>query len=127
MAAPPVPLRDSESAGGLPRRVLPLLARESFLDRFRRKGRLSPMLARVPVPVIARPEGGLAPRRHAARALTGGRRGAVRPWKHSSTALTTAVTAVTEGHGAHPPCPSVPLRDRCDSCRSVRRESLYSS
>lgn len=41
--------------GGLPRRVLRVLAGDAFLERFRRKGRLSSMLGRVPVHVITRP------------------------------------------------------------------------
>lgn len=42
-------------AGGLPRRMLPVLKRPAFIERFRRKGRLSFLLERVPVHVIVRP------------------------------------------------------------------------
>ncbi len=45
--------------GGLPRRMLPLLERPAFLERFARKGRLAPLLAHVPLHVIARPNVGL--------------------------------------------------------------------
>jgi glucokinase len=46
-------------SGGLPRRLLPLLQRSGFLARFALKGRLSPMLARIPLSVIVRPSVGL--------------------------------------------------------------------
>jgi glucokinase len=45
--------------GGLPRRLLPVLTRTSFLDRFRQKGRLSPLLARIPLHVVIQPNVGL--------------------------------------------------------------------
>lgn len=38
--------------GGMPRRVLPLLERASFVERFRRKGRASELVARMPLHVI---------------------------------------------------------------------------
>lgn len=41
--------------GGLPRRLLPVLHRPEFLERFQRKGRLGPLLQRIPVHVIAQP------------------------------------------------------------------------
>jgi glucokinase len=41
--------------GGLPRRMLPVLTRPEFMESFRRKGRLSFLLERVPVHVIVRP------------------------------------------------------------------------
>jgi glucokinase len=46
-------------SGGLPRRLLPLLQRPGFLARFAMKGRLSSMLARIPLAVIVRPNVGL--------------------------------------------------------------------
>jgi glucokinase len=45
--------------GGLPRRLLPLLRRPEFVVRFREKGRLAPVLARMPVHVIVQPNVGL--------------------------------------------------------------------
>jgi glucokinase len=45
--------------GGLPRRLLPVLRRPAFLDKFREKGRLSPLLARFPLHVVIRPNIGL--------------------------------------------------------------------
>ncbi len=47
-------------AGGLPRRLLPVLSHPDFLERFRDKGRLSSLLAEVPVHVVVRPGIGLA-------------------------------------------------------------------
>ena len=41
-------------AGGLPRRVLPVLTAPEFLARFRRKGRLAPLLERIPLHVVTR-------------------------------------------------------------------------
>ena len=41
--------------GGLPRRLLPILERRDFIERFRRKGRMSALLQRIPVRVIVRP------------------------------------------------------------------------
>ena len=38
--------------GGIPPRILPLLQRDSFMNTFRYKGRLSPLMARIPVRVI---------------------------------------------------------------------------
>lgn len=55
--------------GGLPRRMVPLLAREAVLERFRRKGRLSGFLARVPLHVIV--ARGMALRGAAHLALSG--------------------------------------------------------
>ena len=45
--------------GGIPRRILPLLAGAQFMTGFQRKGRLTPLLARVPVHVILNPDAGL--------------------------------------------------------------------
>ncbi|RPH35526.1 MAG: hypothetical protein EHM90_04050, partial [Chloroflexi bacterium] len=45
--------------GGLPRRLLPLLKGSGFLARFADKGRLSSLLARMPLHVIVRPNVGL--------------------------------------------------------------------
>lgn len=45
--------------GGLPRRLLPLLNRPDFLARFGQKGRLSPLLATIPLHVIVRSGVGL--------------------------------------------------------------------
>lgn len=41
--------------GGLPRRLLSILNRSAFLERFRRKGRLTPLLSRIPLHVLMRP------------------------------------------------------------------------
>lgn len=41
--------------GGLPRRILPILAKDAFLRRFRAKGRFSDFLARIPLHVLVRP------------------------------------------------------------------------
>lgn len=41
--------------GGIPPRVLPALQNESFMQAFRRKGRLGELLGKVPVSVILRP------------------------------------------------------------------------
>jgi glucokinase len=38
---------------------LPVLTRPAFLDKFREKGRLSPLLARFPLHVVIRPNIGL--------------------------------------------------------------------
>ena len=45
--------------GGIPRRILPALQHERFMESFRRKGRLSALLARVPVHVIINPKAAL--------------------------------------------------------------------
>ncbi len=45
--------------GGIPRRILPMLAGEQFLGAFQRKGRLAQLLAHVPVHVILPPDAGL--------------------------------------------------------------------
>jgi glucokinase len=45
--------------GGLPRRLLPLLQRADFIARFGQKGRLSSVLAGMPLHVIVRPNVGL--------------------------------------------------------------------
>jgi glucokinase len=45
--------------GGLPRRLLPLLKAPGFLTRFADKGRLSSLLARIPLQVIVRANVGL--------------------------------------------------------------------
>jgi len=42
--------------GGIPPRILPALEQERFLEAFRRKGRFSDLLARVPVHVILNPK-----------------------------------------------------------------------
>jgi glucokinase len=42
--------------GGIPRRILPALTGDSFLRAFRSKGRMSSLLARVPVHVITNPQ-----------------------------------------------------------------------
>jgi glucokinase len=47
-------------AGGLPRRLLPWLTSPDFVTAFRDKGRLSPLLADVPLHVVTRPGLGLA-------------------------------------------------------------------
>jgi glucokinase len=41
--------------GGVPRRLLPILERPDFLERFRRKGRLSTLLAEIPLHIVVRP------------------------------------------------------------------------
>ncbi|MFN3705835.1 MAG: glucokinase [Thermoflexales bacterium] len=46
-------------AGGMPLRILPLLLRESFLQTFRRKGRLTGLMQRVPLRVVTNPKVGL--------------------------------------------------------------------
>ncbi len=45
--------------GGIPPRILPLLRRDSFMNTFRRKGRLSGLMERMPVRVIMNPKAGL--------------------------------------------------------------------
>ena len=45
--------------GGIPRRILPALEWGSFMDAFRRKGRFSDLLARMPVRVILNPKAAL--------------------------------------------------------------------
>jgi glucokinase len=42
--------------GGIPPRILPALQQEWFMEAFRRKGRMSDLLARVPVHVILNPK-----------------------------------------------------------------------
>jgi len=42
-------------AGGLPPRILPFLTKPAFMDSFRRKGRLSALVAEIPVRVILNP------------------------------------------------------------------------
>ena len=42
--------------GGIPRRILPALEHERFMEAFRRKGRLSDLLACIPVHVILNPK-----------------------------------------------------------------------
>ena len=39
-------------AGGLPPRILPFFNQPAFMDAFRRKGRLSEMVAQIPVHVV---------------------------------------------------------------------------
>ncbi|HET8625000.1 MAG TPA: glucokinase [Gemmatimonadales bacterium] len=51
-------------AGGLPRRLLPILSRPEFLERFQRKGRLKPVLSRIPLHVVTRANVGLLGARH---------------------------------------------------------------
>jgi len=45
--------------GGIPPRILPLLQRESFMNTFRCKGRLSGLMERIPVRVIMNAKAGL--------------------------------------------------------------------
>jgi glucokinase len=45
--------------GGIPPRILPLLQRESFMNTFRYKGRLSGLMERIPVRVIMNAKAGL--------------------------------------------------------------------
>jgi glucokinase len=45
--------------GGIPPRILPLLQREAFMNTFRYKGRLSTLMARIPVRVILNSKAGL--------------------------------------------------------------------
>ena len=45
--------------GGIPPRILPLLQRESFMNTFRYKGRLSGLMERIPVRVILNSKAGL--------------------------------------------------------------------
>ncbi|MFC1465588.1 MAG: glucokinase [Candidatus Brachytrichaceae bacterium NZ_4S206] len=45
--------------GGIPPRILPLLQRESFMNTFRYKGRLSGLMERIPVRVIMNNKAGL--------------------------------------------------------------------
>lgn len=45
--------------GGIPPRILPLLQRESFMNTFRYKGRLSGLMQRIPVRVILNAKAGL--------------------------------------------------------------------
>jgi glucokinase len=45
--------------GGIPRRILPLLEAGRFLETFRRKGRFSDLLSRIPVRVIVYPKAAL--------------------------------------------------------------------
>ena len=42
--------------GGIPPRILPALKQKRFLEAFRHKGRMSDLLARVPVHVILNPK-----------------------------------------------------------------------
>ncbi len=42
-------------AGGLPPRILPFLNKPAFMEAFRRKGRLSEMVAQIPVRVVLNP------------------------------------------------------------------------
>ena len=45
--------------GGIPRRILPLLQAERFMQSFTDKGRFAPLLSRVPVHVILHPKAAL--------------------------------------------------------------------
>ncbi len=45
--------------GGIPRRIITALDGRTFIDAFRRKGRLAPLLARIPVHVILLPQAAL--------------------------------------------------------------------
>ncbi len=45
--------------GGIPRRILPVLEQPQFMTAFQRKGRLAPLLARIPVHVIVNSDAGL--------------------------------------------------------------------
>ena len=51
-------------AGGIPRRLLTVLRSPAFLKPFHSKGRLSPLLARIPLHVVTRPGMGLLGARH---------------------------------------------------------------
>ena len=42
-------------AGGIPRKVLPLLKSGSFMKSFTKKGRMSQLVSRIPVHVVLRP------------------------------------------------------------------------
>ena len=42
-------------AGGLPPRILPFLNKQTFMAAFRSKGRLSEMMAQIPVQVVLNP------------------------------------------------------------------------
>ncbi|MCX7939259.1 MAG: glucokinase, partial [Thermoflexales bacterium] len=55
--------------GGLPPRILPLLQRESFMNIFRYKGRLSSLMMRIPAKVIVNTRAGLIGAAHLAFAL----------------------------------------------------------
>jgi glucokinase len=46
-------------AGGIPRRILPALERDGFMQAFRRKGRFAEFLDRIPVHVVLNPKVGL--------------------------------------------------------------------
>lgn len=46
-------------AGGIPPRILPLLSRPVFLEKFRQKGRFSDLLSTVPVHVVRNPKSAL--------------------------------------------------------------------
>jgi glucokinase len=46
-------------AGGMPRRILPVLTQGAFMQSFRRKGRLVDLLGRVPVHIVLNPKVGL--------------------------------------------------------------------
>jgi glucokinase len=46
-------------AGGIPRRILPALERDGFMQAFRRKGRFADLLDRIPVHVVLNPKVGL--------------------------------------------------------------------
>lgn len=54
--------------GGMPRRVLPLLAQPAFVARFRQKGRMSDLLARIPLHVVVQPSVALVGAAEVARA-----------------------------------------------------------
>lgn len=45
--------------GGIPRRILPVLEQPQFMTAFQRKGRLAPLLARIPLRVIVNSDAGL--------------------------------------------------------------------
>lgn len=56
-------------AGGMPRRILGALATTDVLDRFRRKGRLAPVLDRIPLHVVTQPNVALLGAAHHALSL----------------------------------------------------------
>jgi glucokinase len=57
-------------AGGMPRRILGALATTDVLERFRRKGRLSPVLERIPLHVVTQPNVALLGAAHHALSMS---------------------------------------------------------
>ena len=64
-------------AGGMPKRMLGALATPDVLERFRRKGRLAPLLERIPLHVVTPPNVALLGAAH--HALSTAREAAVPP------------------------------------------------